>query len=154
MNDAIPFISGRDGCHAVRAIKGGSRGRSPSSALARKATFLLIGFLAGFAAHAEPAPIELRADLLVVGGTESGCAEVVDTYDFGAQNFLADTQRVGCCHINGSDGFFLRGVLAELLIFEGIALARAQKNAIGFYLATKYALATGYLPSGMRLLVK
>jgi hypothetical protein len=84
----------------------------------------------------------------------NGGDEVVDTYDFGIQSFLADTQRIGCCRINGSDGFFLSGFLAELLIFEGIALSRTQKNALGFYLATNYALATGYVPPGTRILIQ
>ena len=84
----------------------------------------------------------------------NGGDEVVDTYDFGIQSFLADTQRIGCCRINGSDGFFLGGFLAELLIFEGIALSRTQKNALGFYLATNYALATGYVPPGTRILIQ
>lgn len=74
----------------------------------------------------------------------NGGAEVADTYDFGSQTFIADTQRIGCYHLNGSEGAFLHGHLAEMLVYEGVALTRKQKNAVGFYLETKYALDTGY----------
>ena len=84
----------------------------------------------------------------------NGGAEVVDTYDFGSQTFSADTQRIGCYSNNGSDGLFLQGHLAELLVYEGVALTRTQKNAIGFYLETKYALETGYEPPGTLLRFK
>lgn len=84
----------------------------------------------------------------------NGGAEVVDTYDFGSQTFIADTQRVGCYNYNGSDAGFLRGHLAELLVYEGVELTHRQKNAIGYYLETKYALDTGYSPSGTLLRVK
>ena len=78
----------------------------------------------------------------------NGGAEKVDTYDFGTQTFIADTQRVGYYSLDGSGGLFLRGHLAELLVYEGVTLTRKQKNAIGFYLETKYALDTGYSPVG------
>jgi len=76
----------------------------------------------------------------------NGGAEVVNTYDFGSQTFIADTQRVGCYNLNGADGLFLHGHLAELLVYEGVALTSKQKNAIGYYLESKYALDTGYTP--------
>ena len=78
----------------------------------------------------------------------NGAAEVVNTYDFGAQDFVADTQRIGCYNLLGSDTLFLHGYLAELLVYEGVTLTHKQKNAIGFYLETKYGLDTGYAPSG------
>ncbi|HNX33218.1 MAG TPA: hypothetical protein PKM57_01235 [Kiritimatiellia bacterium] len=84
-----------------------------------------------------------RHAVAVNGGTEA-----VDTYDFGNQTFIADTQRIGCYHLNGSEGLFLRGHLAELLVYEGVTLTRKQKNRVGFYLETKYGLDTGYAPSG------
>jgi hypothetical protein len=87
-----------------------------------------------------------RHAVAVNGGTEAA-----DTYDFGSQTFIADTQRVGCYHLNGSEGLFLRGHLAELLVYEGVTLTRKQKNRIGFYLETKYGLDTGYAPSGTLL---
>lgn len=76
----------------------------------------------------------------------NGGAEVADTYDFGSQTFIADTQRIGCYDLNGSDGLFLHGRLAELLVYAGVSLSRKQKNAIGLYLTDKYGLATGYAP--------
>jgi len=82
-----------------------------------------------------------RQAVSVNGGTE-----VTDTYDFGSQTFIADTQRIGCYDLNGSDGLFLHGRLAELLVYKGVSLSHKQKNAIGFYLADKYGLATGYAP--------
>lgn len=84
----------------------------------------------------------------------NGGAEVIDTYDFGSQTFSSDTQRIGCYNYNGSEGLFLRGDLAELLVYEGVALTRNQKNAVGFYLETKYALDTGYMPPGTLLRFK
>lgn len=84
----------------------------------------------------------------------NGGAEAVNTYDFGSQTFIADTQRVGCYRLNNSDGGYLHGHLAELLVYEGVTLTRKQKNAIGFYLETKYALDTGYMPSGTLIRVK
>ena len=86
----------------------------------------------------------------------NGGAEVVDTYDFGAQTFIADTQRIGYFN-NGSDNLSfcaLRGYLAELLVYEGVALSRMQKNTVGYYLARKYGLCTGYVPDGTRVLVE
>jgi len=83
----------------------------------------------------------------------NGGEEVVDTYDFGDQSFSADTQMIGCCRINGNDTFFLQGYLAEMLIFEGVTLSRAQKNMIGHYLAKNYALAAAYTPQGARMMV-
>jgi len=74
----------------------------------------------------------------------NGAAEVVNTYDFGTQDFIADTQRIGCYDIAGADGLFLHGFLAELLVYEGVALNKKEKNAIGYYLESKYALDTGY----------
>ena len=85
-------------------------------------------------------------DLLVVA--VNGGTEVIDTYDFGAQTFIADTQRIGCYDYNGADGLFFHGFLAELLVYEGVALSFNQKNAIGHYLACRYGLTTGYVPSG------
>jgi len=78
----------------------------------------------------------------------NGGAEVVDAYDFGSQAFTADTQYIGCYDCNGGDGLFLHGFLAELLVYEGVALSRAQKNTVGYYLACKYGLDTGYVPPG------
>ena len=76
----------------------------------------------------------------------NGGAEVVDTYDFGQQTFIADTQRIGCYDVGGSDSLFLHGHLAELLVYENTALSRAQKNAVGNYLTSKYGLAAEYAP--------
>jgi len=84
----------------------------------------------------------------------NGGAEKVDTYDFGAQTFIADTQRVGYYSLDGSGGLFLHGHLAELLVYEGVSLTRKQKNAIGYYLETKYALDTGYSPVGTLIRVQ
>jgi hypothetical protein len=81
----------------------------------------------------------------------NGAAEVVNTYDFGAQTFLADTQRIGCYNYQGGETLFLHGFLAELLVYEGTALTRKQKSAVGYYLETKYGLDTGYAPSGTLL---
>ena len=84
----------------------------------------------------------------------NGGAEKVDTYDFGTQTFIADTQRVGYYSLDGSGGLFLHGHLAELLVYEGVSLTRKQKNAIGYYLETKYALDTGYSPVGTLIRVQ
>ena len=84
----------------------------------------------------------------------NGGAEKVDTYDFGAQTFIADTQRVGYYSLDGSGSLFLHGHLAELLVYEGVSLTRKQKNAIGYYLETKYALDTGYAPGGTLIRVQ
>ena len=84
-----------------------------------------------------------RHAVAVNGGTEA-----VNTYDFGAQTFVADTQRIGYYNLDGSGGLFLHGHLAELLVYEGVTLTSKQKNMIGFYLETKYDLDTGYVPSG------
>jgi len=83
----------------------------------------------------------------------NGGAEVVDTYDFGSQTFIADTQRIGCYDLNGSDDLFLHGYLAELLVYEGAFLTKTQKNTIGYYLERKYGLNTSYVPSGTIILV-
>lgn len=82
-----------------------------------------------------------RLAVAVNGGTE-----VVDTSDFGSGTFIADTQRIGCYDLNGADGLFLHAYLAELLVYEGVALNKKEKNAIGYYLESKYALDTGYSP--------
>ena len=84
----------------------------------------------------------------------NGGAEAVNTYDFGSQTFIADTQRVGYYSLDGSGGLFLHGHLAELLVYEGVSLTRKQKNAIGYYLETKYALDTGYAPGGTLIRVQ
>ena len=87
----------------------------------------------------------------------NGGAEVIDTSDFGSGTFIADTQRIGCYDIAGADGLFLHGYLAELLVFEGVALDKKRKNAVGYYLETKYALNTGYTappPLGTVILVQ
>ena len=84
----------------------------------------------------------------------NGGAEAIDTYDFGSQTFIADTQRIGYYNLDGSGGLFLHGYLAELLVYEGVALTRKQKNAIGYYLETKYGLDTGYAPSGTLIRVQ
>jgi len=76
----------------------------------------------------------------------NGAAEVVNTYDFGSQDFPADTQRIGCYNLTGGEGLFLHGYLAELLVYEGVSLTKQEKNAIGYYLETKFALDTGYSP--------
>lgn len=76
----------------------------------------------------------------------NGAAEVVNTYDFGAQDFPADTQRIGCYNNAGTDGLFLHGFLAELLVYEGVSLTKKEKAAIGYYLESKFALDTGYAP--------
>jgi len=86
--------------------------------------------------------------------TVNGGAEVVNTYDFGSQTFIADTQRIGCYNYNGTDDLFLHGHLAEILVYEGVALTRKQKNVIGFNLETKYGLDTGYMPSGTMIQVR
>lgn len=75
----------------------------------------------------------------------NGGSEVVDTYDFGSQTFFADTQRIGSYDIAGADGLFLHGHLAELLVYEGVSLTKKEKNVIGYYLESKYALDTGYV---------
>ncbi len=48
----------------------------------------------------------------------NGGAEKVDTYDFGSQTFFADTQRVGYYVLNNSGGLFMRGHIAEILVYE------------------------------------
>jgi hypothetical protein len=89
-----------------------------------------------------------RHAVAVNGGTE-----IVNTYDFGSQSFIADTQRVGCFNAGGGDGLYMHGYLAELLVYEGVALSRDQKRRIGYYLEQKYGLDTGYSPSGTQMLV-
>ncbi len=83
----------------------------------------------------------------------NGNAEVVDTYDFGSQSFIADTQRIGYYALDGGSGLFFRGFMAELIVYEGVALSRDQKRGIGYYLEQKYALDTGYSPPGTVILV-
>ncbi|HRR32463.1 MAG TPA: hypothetical protein P5026_00020 [Kiritimatiellia bacterium] len=78
----------------------------------------------------------------------NGGPETVDTYDFGNQTFIADTQRIGYYSVDGGGGLYMRGYLAEILVFEGVSLTRKEKNAIGFYLEQKYGLDTGYTPTG------
>ena len=43
--------------------------------------------------------------------------------------------------------------MAELIVYEGVALSRTQKNRVGYYLESKYGLDTGYVPAGTAMLV-
>jgi len=85
----------------------------------------------------------------------NGGAEAVDTSNFSGHTFPADTQRIGYFN-NGADSLSfcnLHGYLAELLVYEGVALTKRQKNTIGYYLESKYGLDTAYTPSGTIILV-
>ena len=73
----------------------------------------------------------------------NGATETTNTYDFGAENFIADTQRIGY-YFSGSSNGFLNGDIAELIVYQDVALTPDQKNDIGYYLAQKYDLTTEY----------
>lgn len=80
----------------------------------------------------------------------NGPTEVTSTHDFGAETFNADTQRIGTFRAGTNlegvvvRGAYLNGDIAELLVYDDVALSPAEKNAIGFYLQSKYGLAGGY----------
>jgi hypothetical protein len=60
--------------------------------------------------------------------------------DFGANTDLTS----GDQYIGGLSFAFWKGDIAEVMVYERVALDRKQKNAVGYYLETKYALDTGY----------
>lgn len=85
----------------------------------------------------------------------NGGAEVVDNYNFGNQTFVADTQRIGYyTTTGGGGGLFFSGHIAEMIVYEGVALSRTQKNRIGYYLEQKYGLDTGYSPAGTIIMIQ
>jgi hypothetical protein len=85
----------------------------------------------------------------------NGGAEVVSTYDYGSANFVADTQRIGYYYAGGtSQGAYFDGHIAEIIVYEGVALTAGEKNRIGYYLQNKYGLDASYSPNGTVIMIR
>ena len=61
-----------------------------------------------------------------------------------------DTQRIGWYY----GGNHFGGHIAELIVYEGVALTFEQKRKIGLYLEEKYGLDTAYAPVGTLIIIQ